>query len=385
MNSKRTAGAVCKRRALLVVGMHRSGTSALTRTLSLAGATLPRDLMASGPHNPEGHWEPMPVAELNDRMLAALGTRWDTPFAPPRTPSGKLALDQFSAEARKLIREQYGQSSLIVLKEPRLTILADFWIKALRDLRYDPAVIVIVRSPDEVAASLAARNDFTRNYGLLLWANYMAQAEILTRDLPRLICSYGELLTAPEKLLDRVEHDLGVTLPGRSAASAEIKSFLQRNLRHHHARPDAEQESRLGPIWRLAAWLDDLARGGSPAGNAAEEVAAWLAGLQHLFGPIFASFEQALRIEQARTRHVVALNAHLEAKLNIVGTIVGRCGTDVEMVRQASGPGSATDYPASREQFNVARYLLLNPDVAQSGLDPWEHFTQFGQHEGRLY
>ncbi len=67
-------GLVTGRTAILVTGMHRSGTSALARTLSLMGAALPDELVPPNPGNPDGHWEPQGMVDLNDRMLADAGS-----------------------------------------------------------------------------------------------------------------------------------------------------------------------------------------------------------------------------------------------------------------------------------------------------------------------
>ena len=83
------------RTAYLVLGMHRSGTSALANLLALAGADLPRDVMPADEHNARGYFEPWRIAVFNDRRLAAAGSAWDDPFAalaPPRrtrTPGGR--------------------------------------------------------------------------------------------------------------------------------------------------------------------------------------------------------------------------------------------------------------------------------------------------------
>ena len=72
---------VAPRRALLVMGMHRSGTSALARVLSLRGAELPAHLMPPNHGNASGYWEPAPIVAINDEMLEYFGSAWDDPLA----------------------------------------------------------------------------------------------------------------------------------------------------------------------------------------------------------------------------------------------------------------------------------------------------------------
>ena len=62
------------RKGIVVFGMHRSGTSTLTRILSIAGARLPKNLMSATASNERGHWESQSIADYNHRVLAALDT-----------------------------------------------------------------------------------------------------------------------------------------------------------------------------------------------------------------------------------------------------------------------------------------------------------------------
>ena len=73
------------RRAIFVIGMHRSGTSALTRVLNLLCADVGRRLMSPHPEHPTGFWEHLDLVTLNDRVLRGLGSKWDAVWdLPPR-------------------------------------------------------------------------------------------------------------------------------------------------------------------------------------------------------------------------------------------------------------------------------------------------------------
>src|SRR5690349_3715970 len=108
-----------RRRALIVLGMHRSGTSAMARILSLAGAALPQTLMGPGVDNPTGFWEPTEVADLNDEVLARFDSRWDDTFGPRRRRNKPLPVGAFVPRARDILRSEFGDKDLIVFKEPR--------------------------------------------------------------------------------------------------------------------------------------------------------------------------------------------------------------------------------------------------------------------------
>ena len=75
-----------RRAAYLVLGMHRSGTSAVTQVLALAGADLPQNVMGGDEHNARGYFEPWKIAMFDDQRLRAAGSAWDDPFTFPFRP-----------------------------------------------------------------------------------------------------------------------------------------------------------------------------------------------------------------------------------------------------------------------------------------------------------
>jgi hypothetical protein len=117
-------------KAILVAGMHRSGTSAMTRALSLAGAGLPRTLMPAGADNPDGFWESGPVAQLNDELLGEIGSRWDDVFGFVSRPDAARFRTSAVSRIRQCLEEEFGGASLPVIKDPRLSLLMDLWIPA---------------------------------------------------------------------------------------------------------------------------------------------------------------------------------------------------------------------------------------------------------------
>src|SRR5690349_10626462 len=66
-----------ERTALLIAGMHRSGTSAFTRVLSNLGGSLPEHIVGPNPSNTSGHWEPERIVSIDDQLLSEGGSRWD--------------------------------------------------------------------------------------------------------------------------------------------------------------------------------------------------------------------------------------------------------------------------------------------------------------------
>src|SRR6187402_2790994 len=139
-----------RRTCVLVLGMHRSGTSALARVLNLLGCDLPKTLIGSNKSNETGHWESEAIARFNDRLLASAGSTWDDwlAFNPGWFSSPKAA--QFHEEALSVLDEEFGNSRFFVLKDPRICRLAPFWMNVLAAQGTVPRILLPVRNPMEV-------------------------------------------------------------------------------------------------------------------------------------------------------------------------------------------------------------------------------------------
>src|SRR5579862_44939 len=119
--------AKARRRALVVVGMHRSGTSALAGVLGKLGATLPQNMGVPGPDNARGFWEPLSIVAANDEILAAAGSSWDDVETVPGSWFDSDASAPFVERAVPLLADEYGDARLLVIKDPRISRLLPFW------------------------------------------------------------------------------------------------------------------------------------------------------------------------------------------------------------------------------------------------------------------
>ena len=239
--------------AILVAGMHRSGTSALSRLLNLVGCDLPKTLMKPLPDDNEtGFWESRPLSVLNDHLLRSTGSDWKDwrPF-----DSGWYAsptAGSFREQAQALLHQEFGDSRLFVLKDPRLCRLLPFWIEMLETFGAEPRVVLPIRNPLDVAASLKQRDGIGASCGYLIWLRHVLEAESGSRNLRRAYSRYETLLSEPHAVMDRLGRDLDVSWPMRASvrAHAEIERFLSPEL-HHHQSDDAA--FLTNPV--LSRWL----------------------------------------------------------------------------------------------------------------------------------
>ena len=187
--------AVTQPKGILVLGMHRSGTSALTRVLNLLGCALPDNLIGPAEGNETGHWEAISVVSLNDQIFTSAGSRWDD-WGPLNDDWRQSSLrDDMLQKAAALIEEHADLGSLFAIKDPRLCRVADVWLAAMEEAKVDPSVVLMLRNPAEVIASLESRDLMAPGYGQLLWLRHALDAEFFSRGSNRVICRYDQLVS----------------------------------------------------------------------------------------------------------------------------------------------------------------------------------------------
>ena len=255
-------GVIINKTALIVLGMHRSGTSALAGTFSMLGATHPATLSPEDQYNERGYWESRQIWRFNDELLAFMGSAWDDwrPLNPDL--SEPPATESFTQRAREIMQEEFGAAAVIVLKDPRLCRLTRFWFNVLDELGYDKKIVVPLRDPMEVALSLAGRNGFPLFKGLLLWLRYMLDTEAATRAVPRSIVGWPDFLNDWRGATNKISQNLDLSWPRLTDESAaEIDGFLTTDLRHHKSEEAALDTHPEVHEWVVTAYrtLKELA------------------------------------------------------------------------------------------------------------------------------
>ena len=190
-----------RKEIIFIHGMARSGTSALTKVLALCGGALPESLKEANEANPKGFWEPLEAAQLNDEFLSRHDSTFSDPtlrlqgewtFAPAET-------QHFIEQIRTFLR-RCPQGAPLLIKDARIIALFDFWLPATLAEDYRVRMIVPIRHPMEVAASLATRAQERAQIPASLelrqamWLKYNLLAELQSRQFPRVFIEYSSLL-----------------------------------------------------------------------------------------------------------------------------------------------------------------------------------------------
>jgi glycosyltransferase involved in cell wall biosynthesis len=225
---------------LIVLGMHRSGTSSVTRLLNLAGAYFGPEGMATDPNeeNPKGFWERRDVRAVCDGLLHGGGYDWwkIADFAAENIPEDVRAerLEEF----RRIVF-QLDAHRPWVMKEPRLCLL----LPILRPALEAPVIVHVIREPLEIAQSLEARNGLPIEVGLALWESYTVSAFAAAAGEPSVIVRYGELVRDPVQTVNALVDQLeGLGVQGlRQPTQREVLAFVEEDLRRQRReRPDRD-------------------------------------------------------------------------------------------------------------------------------------------------
>jgi hypothetical protein len=191
---------------VLVVGMHRSGTSAVTGAVGALGMSLPRpdDRIGPSPSNLE-HWESHSIMLLNDDVLDRLGGSWDAPpDLQPGWEDGPQLVDV--PDPSPVVSSAYPDPGPLVWKDPRVCLLLPYWLPLIPE---PVATVFVWRSPVAVARSLQNRDGFSLVHGLSLWERYNREALDGLRGTDVFALSYEALMNDHRSVVASVAEWLG--------------------------------------------------------------------------------------------------------------------------------------------------------------------------------
>jgi len=219
---------------ILVLGMHRSGTSAVTRCLNLLGAEVGSKLLPPAEDNRSGFWEHADVVAIHEELLKDLGRVWHDARALPEGWFLSAAARKARDKIATLISNDFDGSALWAVKDPRLCRFVPLWREVLLESGREAAALLVVRHPAEVARSLGNREGLLSETTHLNWLEHFADAETATRGMQRALLSYDSLLSDWRDALAKAGRALCVKwpVPIEDAHSA-IDAFLDRSKRHH--------------------------------------------------------------------------------------------------------------------------------------------------------
>lgn len=227
---------------LMILGMHRSGTSALSGAIACSGVYFGDDLLdAEAGVNDKGFWEHRELVSINEALLSQAGIQWHTPNATQHlndVNANPAAVDALWQRAIQLIQFLVADHAAVAIKDPRLCLLAPFWRAVCNELNVSVSVVHLLRHPAQVQASLARRDGIQADHANALWLEHVSSAQQFCAQLSTaaLQADYADLLRSPTELIARLQQSLPIPL---QLDVEKLKHWIEPSLQHHTAESGA--------------------------------------------------------------------------------------------------------------------------------------------------
>jgi hypothetical protein len=302
--------------AILVTGMHRSGTSATAGALRLLGVDLGATLLEPGQDNPRGYWENRRAVEIHERLLGQLGRSWYDVRALPEAWVDRPEARQAVRDIEALIADEFAGSTLWAVKDPRMSRLLPIWLEALARSDIRPVVLLVARHPAEVAASIQARNGWSAALSEMLWLRHVIDAEQASRSTGRTAITFDDILADPAGAMSSAIGRLGIKI---GAAPAKMRRFIDAKDRHHQQAAFGDGATRLaaisvpayGALQRIAAGEDAWGEIQTSARKFEAEWSQWGDGVEAV-AEVAAKLQDELADAEARASRI---NSDLQAQV----------------------------------------------------------------------
>lgn len=251
-------GAIQNQRIVVVLGMHRSGTSALTHGLSCLGIDLGDNLLEPAKNNnPKGFFEDADINSLNVEILEYLGLNWDSTTPITIEDLTKPEINQFLTKAILLIQEKLSGKLIFGLKEPRIARLFPFWQRVFAYFKLPIDYVFACRNPLSIADSLNKRDNIPLEKSYDLWLQYVIPCFIQAQQLIKVVVDYDLLMKNPRRELMRIGRQLNIPINDNDPSLRKYcVNFLDQQLRHTQYMPtDVMVNTQLPETVKQAYWL----------------------------------------------------------------------------------------------------------------------------------
>jgi hypothetical protein len=329
----------------------------------IAGELVP----ASAGDNDRGFWESRRVVQIHEHLLEKLGSSYDTPFPLAENWINSAAARKAKRQLAAEIQEEFQNSGVFVVKDPRIALLLPMWLQVLDTLKIECIVIVPFRNPLEVAESLSRRNGFAPAKSLLMYTHSNLAAELASRGRQRIFLPYDQLLGDWRPFAAKLRELSGRRIPAPSAnVTREINHFLTKDL-HRNRFSYQELEQRPG----VAATVVEIFHRLSEAAATSNEDS-----LRKSFDGLRVSLAEATKMYRglviSETERLRGDVARQELTINNFGEEIGRFRAQLQ--------AKQLEFVAARDEAAAAR-IAHEALVAERGSFLAERETIFKERE----
>lgn len=363
-----------QKRIILVLGMHRSGTSLLTRGLQVLGVDLGSNLYGGiiG-NNDKGFFEDVEVNEFNAEFLNALGRDWHSIEPILLDEFNSPTVDGFKLRAIQLLRNKLKDTQCFGLKDPRISKLMPFWLAVFNHLKIRVSYVIAFRNPMSVARSLQRRDGFDLEKGYLLWCEHMLSSLSHTYGCERLVVDYDRLVARPEGELQRISKAFSLSFDQTGQEFIDFKTdFLDSSLRHTEFQADDLLLEQAAPPATLELYelLVSLSEDINASNLDADETKSTLDQLT-----------QTLTKSHKLLRYLGLKDAELSSLRKMVDENEGKLGSLEQTVAERNTHIDGLDRAVTQRDSHIAR---LNEAVAQYEDNINSHQSELDSLESQL-
>ena len=225
------------KRIIAVIGVPRSGTSAVAKGLESIGVNLGSYVPSvCREDNEKGFFEDLEINAIDIAMLNSVGYRWGNPVSPLFNEESRRILSIFFPIAKNIISKRLESDALFGFKDPLISILLPFWKEIFKELKADVDFVIVNRNPLSMAKSLQKAEPYLdKIVCLYIWTAGMLSSIIHTAGYKRITVDYDELIKDPIKQLERLNYKLDIGSLGENEAMIKYKEeFLSDSLRHNN-------------------------------------------------------------------------------------------------------------------------------------------------------
>ncbi|SDW69659.1 hypothetical protein SAMN05444487_105156 [Marininema mesophilum] len=225
-------------RAICILGMHRSGTSLITRAVNLLGPNVgtPNLLMAPHETNPTGFWEHLEIVQIHKQIMKKLNSSWDATKPLPIRWWISKEIQPYKESLKKIIIRDFATKNLWMWKDPRTCLLLPLWKSILNELAIDLRCVLVVRNPIDVASSLKRRDGLAQEKSIHMWALHTLSSLQYSQGTRRVLIHYDQFLANWQPSLRHIATTLDLPWPPNESALQKTMSYMiQPDLRHSHS------------------------------------------------------------------------------------------------------------------------------------------------------
>lgn len=233
------------KRTIIVLGMHRSGTSLITKALQTTGVYLGHNLLGSARDNPKGFWEDKEIININSALLKLEGGDWSMLFHNFELPLTDPCINKISKAAQNYIHKQFGGRNLWAFKDPRTCLLLPFWKKLLKKNDNVIRFLIVLRNPLSVIDSLWERDRIIRNDVALLYIEYILPIInlIIQKEIYHII-DYDDFLDNAFFEYSQLAQHLELKVDYKTASNF-WNTYLSTKLRHYQNKQPVNSDSEM--------------------------------------------------------------------------------------------------------------------------------------------